>query len=159
MINSNSQLIKRFSKNDSKSGKGDVYSDSIILLDIQLLGICKIKYRNLEKEALELKAKQYDLIQEQKKKLEEKPKEIKKKPKVVVEDDNDDNENSSDSSSEEEVVQKKKSKPKKITDIDDVNIHHIAYKTSQDHLIKKIMSDRILNNLTNYHNIVGMKYY
>ena len=85
--------------------------------------------------------------------------EIKKKKVKIVEQ----KEESSDddgSSEEEEVVQKKKSvRPKKITDIDDATIHQVAYKVSQDHLIRKVMSDRILNNLANYSSIVGMKYY
>ena len=65
------------------------------------------------------------------------------------------------SSSEEEVVIKKKKshKPSKITDIDDATIHHIAYKTSQDHLIRKVMSDRITNNLATYQSIMGMRYH
>ena len=117
------------------------------------------KARNLEKEALELKAKQYDKIQEEKAKLNEVKQEEKPKKKVKIiaqkEESSDD-----DGTSEEEVVQNKKSvRPKKITDIDDATIHQVAYKVSQDHLIKKIMSDRILNNLANYHDIIKMKYY
>ena len=122
-----------------------------------------VKARNVEKEALELKAQQYDKIQEEKQKLQQKevkPEEEakpKKKVKQVVKEESND-----DASSEEEeiVVRKKKShKPPRISDVDDVNIHHIAYKASQDHLVRKIMSDRILNNLTNYSSLVGMKYY
>ena len=119
------------------------------------------KVRNLEKEELELKAKKYDNIQEQKQKLNEKPKEIKKKVKEVVKDVVSDEDEDNDSSSENEAIQKKshKSKPTKITDFDDDNIHHIAYETSQHKLLQKVMSNRILNNLSNYKNIVGMKYY
>ena len=118
------------------------------------------KVRNLEKEELELKAKKYDNIQEQKQKLSEKPKEIKKKVKDVVKDVVSDEDN--DYSSEDEVVQKKQShqnKPKKISDIDDMNVHHLAFQASQHQLLEKVMSNRILNNLSNYKNIVGMKYY
>jgi hypothetical protein len=120
------------------------------------------KARNLEKEALELKAQQYDKIQEQKAKLNEVKQEEKPKKKVKIVEQKEESSDDDGSSEEEEevIVPKKKSTkpPKKITDIDDATIHHIAYKTSQDHLIRKVMSDRILNNLANYSSIVGMKY-
>ena len=117
------------------------------------------KARNLEKEALELKAKQYDKIQEEKAKLNEVKQEEKPKKKVKIVEQKEESSDDDGSSEEEEVVQKKKSvRPKKITDIDDATIHQVAYKVSQDHLIRKVMSDRILNNLANYSSIVGMKY-
>ena len=124
------------------------------------------KVRNVEKEALELKAIQYDKIQEEKAKLKEvvKPKEIIKKPKIVVKDDSSDDDNNDDSSSEEEeIIQKKKQshkhKQKKITDYDDENIHKLAFQASQHKLMEKVMSNRILGNLTNYSSQMGMKYY
>ena len=107
------------------------------------------KARNLAKEELELKAKQYDKIQEEKQKLnklDEKPKEPKKKVKEIVKEESSDEEDGNDSESDNEaVVQKKpvKQKPRKITDIDDENIHKIAYETSQHKLLEKVMSNRI----------------
>ena len=52
-----------------------------------------------------------------------------------------------------------KNKPKKISDYDDETIHHVAFQASQAKLLQKVMSNRILGNLTNYQNQMAMKYY
>ena len=134
------------------------------------------KVRNLEKEKLNLKAQEYDKIQEEKERLNKKVteevkhkvKETKKSSKVVVQDESTDDEeknNYSESDEEEQAqaVQTKqrshKNKPKKITDYDDETIHHKAFQASQANLLQKVMSNRILGNLTNYQNQMAMKYY
>ena len=133
------------------------------------------KVRNLEKEKLNLKAQEYDKIQEEKERLNKKVteevkhkvKETKKASKVIVQDestDDEDNNNYSESDEEEQqvVLQKQRShknKPKKISDYDDETIHHVAFQASQAKLLQKVMSNRILGNLTNYQNQMAMKYY
>ena len=133
------------------------------------------KVRNLEKEKLNLKAQEYDKIQEEKERLNKKVteevkhkvKETKKASKIIVkEESTDDEENNNYSESDEEeqqVVQTKqrshKNKPKKISDYDDETIHHVAFQASQAKLLQKVMSNRILGNLTNYQNQMAMKYY
>ena len=134
------------------------------------------KVRNLEKEKLNLKAQEYDKIQEEKERLnkkvteevKQKVKETKKASKIIVKDEStDDEENNDYSESDEEeqaqVVQTKqrshRNKPKKLTDYDDDNIHKIAFQASQHKLMEKVMSNRILGNLTNYSSQMGMKYY
>ena len=134
------------------------------------------KVRNLEKEKLNLKAQEYDKIQEEKERLnkkvteevKQKVKETKKASKVIVkENSTDDEENNDYSESDEEeqaqVVQTKqrshRNKPKKLTDYDDDNIHKIAFQASQHKLMEKVMSNRILGNLSNYSSQMGMKYY
>ena len=134
------------------------------------------KVRNLEKEKLNLKAQEYDKIQEEKERLnkkvteevKQKVKETKKASKIIVKDEStDDEENNDYSESDEEeqaqVVQTKqrshRNKPKKLTDYDDDNIHKIAFQASQHKLMEKVMSNRILGNLSNYSSQMGMKYY
>ncbi len=134
------------------------------------------KVRNLEKEKLNLKAQEYDKIQEEKERLnkkvteevKQKVKETKKASKIIVKDEStDDEENNDYSESDEEeqaqVVQTKqrshRNKPKKLTNYDDDNIHKIAFQASQHKLMEKVMSNRILGNLTNYSSQMGMKYY
>ena len=134
------------------------------------------KVRNLEKEKLNLKAQEYDKIQEEKERLNKKVteevkhkvKETKKASKTIVkEESTDDEENNNYSESDEEeqaqVVQTKqrshRNKPKNLHDYDDETIHHKAFKASQANLLQKVMSNRILGNLTNYQNQMAMKYY
>ena len=133
------------------------------------------KVRNLEKEKLNLKAQEYDKIQEEKERLNKKVteevkhkvKETKKASKIIVQDEStDDEENNNYSESDEEeqaVVQTKqrshRNKPKNLHDYDDETIHHKAFKASQANLLQKVMSNRILGNLTNYSSQMGMKYY
>jgi hypothetical protein len=133
------------------------------------------KVRNLEKEKLNLKAQEYDKIQEEKERLNKKVteevihkvKETKKASKIIVKEestDEEDNNYHSESDEEEQaVVQTKqrshRNKPKKISDYDDETIHHVAFQASQAKLLQKVMSNRILGNLTNYQSQMAMKYY
>jgi hypothetical protein len=129
------------------------------------------KVRNLEKEKLNLKAQEYDKIQEEKERLnkkvteevKQKVKETKKASRVIVKDESTDDEEEDDEEDEEEVIQTKqrshRNKPKNLHDYDDDNIHKLAFQASQHKLMEKVMSNRILGNLTNYSSQMGMKYY
>ena len=131
------------------------------------------KVRNLEKEKLNLKAQEYDKIQEEKERLnkkvteevKQKVKETKKASKVIIKEESTDDEDDEDDDEEEEqaVIQTKqrshRNKPKNLHDYDDETIHHKAFKASQANLLHKVMSNRILGNLTNYSSQMGMKYY
>ena len=115
---------------------------------------------------------EYDKIQEEKERLNKKVteevkhkiKENKKASKIIVKDEStDDEEDQEDEEEEQAVIQTKqrshRNKPKKITDYDDDKIHHLAFQASQHKLMEKVMSNRILGNLTNYSSQKGMKYY
>ncbi len=130
------------------------------------------KVRNLEKEKLNLKAQEYDKIQEEKERLNKKVteevkhkvKETKKASKIIVKEESTDEEDDEDDDEEEQVVietkqRSHKNKPKKISDYDDETIHHVAFQASKAKLLQKVMSNRILGNLTNYQNQMAMKYY
>jgi hypothetical protein len=131
------------------------------------------KVRNLEKEKLNLKAQEYDKIQEEKERLNKKVteevkhkvKETKKASKTIVKEESTDDEGGEDEDEEQEqeVIQTKqrsyRNKPKKLTDYDNDKIHHLAFQASQHKLMEKVMSNRILGNLTNYSSQMGMKYY
>lgn len=130
------------------------------------------KVRNLEKEKLNLKAQEYDKIQEEKERLNKKVteevkhkvKETKKASKIIVkEESTDDEDDEEDEEEQAQVVQTKqksyRNKPKNLHDYDDETIHHKAFKASQANLLQKVMSNRILGNLSSYGNLVSMKYY
>jgi hypothetical protein len=85
--------------------------------------------------------------------------------KIIVKEESTDDEEGEDEDEEEEqeVIQTKqrsyRNKQKKLSDYDDETIHHAAFRASQHKLMEKVMSNRILGNLTNYSSPMGMKYY
>ena len=107
------------------------------------------KAKNLKNQEIEFKAKQYDDFQKKNEEVVKQPvkKKIVKKIIKYVEDDDEDDDEGDD---EEEVVVKRKPKE---------TINKLAYQTSQEKLMNKVLEHRMNHAATTMSHALAMQYY
>jgi hypothetical protein len=111
------------------------------------------KAKNLKNQEIEFKAKQYDDFQKKNEEVVKQPVKQPVKKKIVkkiieyVEDDEEESEEE-----EEEVIKVVKRKPKET-------ISNLAYQTSQEKLMNKVLEHRMSNAVNSMSHALAMQYY
>jgi hypothetical protein len=117
------------------------------------------KAKKLKTEVIEYKAKQYDEFQKEVQAKQQAPKKKKIVKKVIEVEESDDDDESDDEEEEEVIVKKviKRQPPKPKPQ--EPNINQLAYQSSQEQLMTKVLEHRLGNANKNMSNAFAMQYY